>query len=144
MANPTKKPCCICRRWFRPDVRVGSRQRTCGCAECQDALRKKNQAFWRARNPDYFTARRMQMRAAAERRPEPLQLSFPLINLPWDIAQEEFGVKGADFIGIMGKLLLQTAKSELTGQVVDSNRDAGTLPLIAAQSELRAQLIDST
>ena len=32
-----KRPCSICRRWFRPDVRVGSRQRACGRPECQTA-----------------------------------------------------------------------------------------------------------
>jgi len=143
MAHPTKKPCCICRCWFRPDVRVGNRRRTCGRPECQDALRKKNQASWRARNPDYFIARRIQVRAESKRKPEPLQLSPPLSNLPWDIAQDEFGAKGADFIGTMGKLLLQAAQSEIKGQVVDSTRDLVTLPLIAAQSEIRAQLIDS-
>jgi hypothetical protein len=34
----------------------------------------------------------------------------PLNQLPWDIAQDEFGVKGADFIGIFGTVLLLAAQ----------------------------------
>ena len=144
MANSRKKPCCICRRWFLPDVRVGGRQRTCGRPECKDAHQKKTQASWRARNPDYFLVWRIQMRAGSERKPEPLRLSSPLTSLPWDIARDEFGVKGADFIGTMGKLLLQTPKSELNGQTVDSKMDVGTLSPPPPKSEFQGQLIDST
>src|SRR2546428_11076117 len=60
MADARKRPCCICRRWFRPDPRIGSRQRACGRPECQVARRKKKQKAWRERNPDYFIARRIQ------------------------------------------------------------------------------------
>jgi hypothetical protein len=84
------------------------------------------------------------MRAGSKQKPEPIRLCSPLKSLPWDIAQDEFGTKGADFIGTMGKLLLQTAKSELNGQTVDYNRDTGTLPPNLAKSEFQGQLIDST
>ena len=61
MPDSAKKPCRICRKWFRPDVRVGKRQRSCGRTECQQVLKKKRLAKWRARNPDYsigvFSAR---------------------------------------------------------------------------------------
>jgi hypothetical protein len=39
-------------------------------------------------------------RGALSQPPEPLRLPAPLNRLPWDIAQDEFGVKGADFIGV--------------------------------------------
>jgi hypothetical protein len=45
------------------------------------------------------------------------------------MAQEEFGRKGADFIGAMGKLLLRSAKDQFIGQVVDFAGDPGPLPL---------------
>ena len=62
MAKDRKKPCRICRRWFRPDARVGERQRACGKPECQAARRQKTQADWRKRNPDY--AHRLEIRPA--------------------------------------------------------------------------------
>ena len=142
--SKAKKPCCICRRWFRPNVRVGSRQRTCGRAECQKALRKKNQAAWRARNSDYFTAWRIQTRTAAEQEPKLLRFSSPLTNLPWDIAREEFGAKGTNFIGTMGKLLLRSAKSQMMGQSIDNAGDPGPLPPSAAKSQFQGQIIDSS
>lgn len=138
-----KKPCCICRRWFLPDVRVGKRQRTCGRPECREAHQKKRQASWRARNPGYFIGRRIQLRAASSQKPEPLRPCSPLASLPWDIAQEEFGAKGADFVGTMGKLLLQAAKSQLSRQNIDSTMDTGTLSLPLPKSEFRTQHIDS-
>jgi hypothetical protein len=132
-----KRPCCICHRWFRPDNRVGSRQHACSKPECQSLRRRRKQASWRARNPDYFRGRRIQSRGASEQPPEPLRLPSPLNQLPWDIAQSEFGVQGADFIGVMGALLVHSAQSQLKLYRIDSTPDAATLPHPAAQSQMR-------
>jgi hypothetical protein len=113
MGNLAKRPCRICRRWFRPDPRVGTRQRACGNPSCQKARHQQAQIKWCARNPDYFIARRIQARSLPEQPPEPLRLRPPLSRLPWDLAQDEFGVKGADFIGVMGTLLLDATQDEL-------------------------------
>jgi len=144
MPDAKKKPCKICRKWFRPDVRVGDRQHTCGRPECQVIRRKKTQAAWRAWNLEYFVAWRIQARSESKRTPEPLRLPHPLSSLPWDIAQDEFGVKGADFIGTMGGVLLRAAKDQFKGQVIDSPRDPGTLPLPPAKDQFQAQLVDSS
>jgi hypothetical protein len=137
MPDARKRPCCICHHWFRPDPRVGGRQRTCGRPECQGVHRRKMQAAWRKRHPDYFAARRILDRGALAQPPEPLRLPPPLSRLPWDIAQSEFGVKGADFIGVMGTLLVHAAQSEFRAYALDSRTDGDTLPLPAAQSEMR-------
>jgi hypothetical protein len=126
MPEARKRPCTICRRWFRPDARVGVRQRACRKPECQAARRRKTQATWRAHNPDYFIARRIQSRASPEEVPEPLRLPEPLSRLPWDVAQDEFGAKGADFIGVMGTLLLRAAQDQFVAYVVDSAVVPGT------------------
>lgn len=64
MPEARKRPCTICRRWFRPDPRVGDRQRACHKPECQAARRQKTQAQWRLRNPGYAVAYRIQQRGA--------------------------------------------------------------------------------
>ena len=133
-----KHPCCICHRWYRPDNRVGSRQRACSKPSCQALRRRKKQAAWRARNPDYFSGRRIQTRGASDKPPEPLRLPSPLNQLPWDIAQSEFGVQGADFIGTMGTLLLHSVQSQLKAYRVDSKTDPVTLPHVAAQSQIQS------
>ena len=131
-----KRPCCICHRWFRPDNRVGSRQHACGKPECQSLRRRRKQASWRARNPDYFCGRRIQTRGSSDKPPEPLRLPTPLNRLPWDIAQSEFGVQGADFIGVMGALLVHSAQSQLKSYLIDSKADVATLLDPAVQSQL--------
>jgi hypothetical protein len=68
-----------------------------------------------------MVAWRIQARSVSERPEEPLRLRPPLSKLPWDIAKDEFGVKGADFIGVMGRLLTDAAKDQFTPQVVDTS-----------------------
>src|SRR5213593_2705980 len=113
MPDAGKRPCCICRRWFRPDPRVGSRQRACGKPECQETRRVQTQRNWRESRPDYFTARRIRERGEQARSPEPLRLPPPLNRLPWDIAQDQFGVEGTDFIGILSTVLLRAAQDQI-------------------------------
>ena len=137
MAEARKRPCCICRRWFRPDPRIGSRQQACRKAECQAARRKKKQKTWRERNPDYFIARRIKDRSGQDRPAEPLRLPPPLSRLPWDIAQSQFGTEGADFIGILGAVLLRSAQSQFRAYVTEDSRLADTLPPGSTQSQMR-------
>jgi hypothetical protein len=83
---------------------------------CQTARRARTQASWRRRNPDYFTAHRLQRRGAAHQAGipvDPLSLPPPLSHLPWDIAQDTFGVVGSDFLGHLGRVLLIAAQDQL-------------------------------
>src|SRR2546429_8647077 len=124
MPDARKSPCCVGRRWLRPDPRIGSRQRACGRPEGQVARRKKKQKAWRERNPDYFIARRIKDRSGQDRPPEPLRLPPPLSRLPWDIAQSQFGIEGTDFIGIMGTVLLRAAQSQFRAYVIEDSKVA--------------------
>jgi hypothetical protein len=92
---------------------VGARQRSCSKPECQATRRKKTQARWRAKNPDYAAGYRLQRRHAQEQPPERLRVPPPLNRLPWDLAKDEFGGQGADFLGVMGALLVRSAKDEI-------------------------------
>ena len=128
MPKARKKPCRICRRWFQPDARVGERQRACGQPECQTARRQKTQAGWRKRNPDYPIAWRLDQRAAQTPPPEPLRLPVPLNQLPWELAKDQFGAQGADFIGVMGALLRRVAKDEIRPYLPDPKGLPSRLP----------------
>jgi hypothetical protein len=127
MPEAWKRPCRICRQWFRPDPRVGERQRACQKPECQTARRQKTQASWRRRNPEYAAAYRLQQRSANDPPAEPLRMPAPLNQLPWDLAKDEFGSQGADFIGVLSGLLLRTAKDQLRSYITDPARVPGTL-----------------
>ena len=128
----TKRPCSICRRWFVPDRRVGRRQRACSASACQIARHSRTQASWRRRNPDYFIAHRVQRRRLKADEAQggvlPLVLPPPLSHLPWDLAQEEFGVAGTDFLGHLGRVLLEAAQDQKTAQVLDSTGEPVRLP----------------
>lgn len=42
------KPCRVCRKFYRPNVRVGDRQKTCGQEDCRKAWRsRKNKEAYR-------------------------------------------------------------------------------------------------
>src|SRR5437868_15271174 len=125
MPEAGKRPCTICRRWFRPDPRVGERQRACTAPECRSRRRQRTQASWRRRNPDYAAAYRIDHRAKGNS--EPLRLPAPLDQLPWDLAKDQFGTQGADFIGLLGTLLVRSTKDQFRAQVADSKRDSDTL-----------------
>ena len=60
----------------------------------------------------------------------------PLNRLPREGTQSEFGVQGADLIGVMDALLLQTVELQFTAYRADSRTDTGTLPPVAAQSQI--------
>lgn len=132
MPEARKRPCTICRRWFRPDPRVGARQRACRQPECQTARRRKTQADWRRRNPDYAIGWRLDRRKAQAQSPEPLCLPPPLPRLPWDLAKDEFGAQGADFLGVMGALIVRAAKDQMRPYPLDP---AGLPSRLAPASE---------
>lgn len=136
MSDARKRPCSVCRCWFRPNVRVGDRQHACGKPECQTARRKQTQANWRKINPEYARGYRIEQRAAQPRPPEPLRVPAPLNQLPWDIAKDQFGAKGTDFIGLMGALLVRTAKDQFQTYIADSTRLSGALPPSAAKDQI--------
>jgi hypothetical protein len=137
MAAPRKRPCSICRRWFRPDPRVGNRQHACGKAECQTSRRQKTQASWRRRNRDYGIAYRLDQRKAQAPPPEPLRLPTPLDQLPWEVAKDEFGAEGADFIGVMGALIVRMAKDQIRLYLLDPARLASPLPALPQKDQSR-------
>ena len=116
---------------------MGRRQRACGKDECQAARRVQTQKRWRDQNPDYFIGRRIEDRGNQNRTPEPLQLPPPLNQLPWDIAQDQFGVQGTDFIGHFGIVLLQAAQDQFKAYVVESKRTADTLRADVMQDQIR-------
>lgn len=131
-----KRPCSICRQWFRPDPRVGARQHSCTRPECQAARRKKTQAQWRANNPDYAAGYRLQQRAAQQESPEPLRVPAPLNRLPWDLAKDQFGSQSADFLAVMSSLLLRAAEDQIRPYLTDPAQVARALPPPAEKDQI--------
>lgn len=137
--TPRKRPCSICRRWFDPDPRVGGRQKACKAPACQKERRRRGQAGWRGRNPDYMRAWRMRTKAEDEQSSRlPPSTPPPLNRLPWDVAKDEFGTQGAEFIGCLGRVLLGVAKAEIGGYPADNTLESGGDRSGNAKAERRA------
>src|SRR5258708_26065911 len=135
-----KRPCSICRKWFHPDPRVGARQRCCLAASCQEERRRGTQAAWRADNADYFTARRLRERttpATESSRPvDPPRPPRPLDRLPWDIAQDEFGAQGAEFLLCFGRVLRRYAQDQRAAQTSEIAKETGRVIGSVAQDQI--------
>jgi len=88
------RPCRICRKWFRPDPRVGSRQRTCSNPECQRERHRRDCADWHSRNPGYDLEERLRKqlhKIPRERKRQGSELGGPLHprrQLDWDAARD--------------------------------------------------------
>jgi hypothetical protein len=104
----------------RPPARVGDRQRACSSPSCQSSRRAKTQASWRARNPDYFSARRLQHLTEHGEPGPPMRLPAPLARLPWDLAQDAFKPQGAGFLALFGRVLHRAAQDQMPAQGLDT------------------------
>lgn len=129
-----KRPCRECGHWFLPDARVGKRQVTCGSGVCKAGRRRRQQERWRRSNPDYFLVRRMAARAALER-VEPLRMGRPLDQLPWDVAQSEFGTQGADFIAVLAQVVIKTLQFQMRSQGIENQKESRRQPEEPPQSQ---------
>ena len=47
---------------------------------------------------------------------------------PWEVAKDQFGAQGADFIGVMGALMVRTAKDEFRAYLIDPTRLSSASP----------------
>jgi hypothetical protein len=55
----------------------------------------------------------------------PLVLPPPLSDLPWDVAQDAFGLEGTDFLGHFGRVLLRAAQDEKASHLRDPTGEPG-------------------
>ena len=60
-----KRPCCICRKWFKPDVRQKKRQQTCGRPDCKRERHRRQCEKWNKKNKDYPKSNYLDKKIAA-------------------------------------------------------------------------------
>lgn len=77
------KRCQFCGRYYRPDPRVGQRQKACRREVCRKARKLLAQHLWSERNPGYFRGRYpyvKQWRAAHNASRPMIQDEIPLLR----------------------------------------------------------------
>lgn len=133
-----RKPCSVCRRWFTPDARVGSRQRTCG-KKCRKVRKKKTQEAWSKRNPTYWTERRLRQQVeklADNSMVRPTGAPPELSGLPVDWVQAEIGAEVLVIILFLARVLHRAAQAEMRRQHVEMTREIGEVRAWAGQVEM--------
>jgi len=121
---------------FRPDPRVGERQRACGDTHCQGQRRAQTQGSWRSRNPSYQRSYRTQRRAAraeaadrGETGPPPaLRLPAELTAFPWDLAKVTFGFLGAEILTLLAVLTVRLVNEVKDERLVETPLLKGSYP----------------
>lgn len=88
-------------------------------------MRVRTQARWREHNPDYAIGWRIQKRQEMQPEADPPRMPRPLDRLPWDLAKDEFGAQGTEFIGNLGRVLLRVVKDEIRPQQAENTRELG-------------------
>ena len=101
-----KRPCRICRRWFRPHPRVKDRQKTCGNPNCQREWHRRKCAQWNRSNVDYFKANYLDKKHEAARSPR----SALKTGLPICYVQERIGAQQLIIIEYLGQLLIRRCR----------------------------------
>ncbi len=119
-----KRPCCICRKWFQPDMRQKDRQKTCGCPECKAELHRRNCQKWNNRNKEYFANNYLEKKielveekVPAEDKQEPppepppskaVEVTFPTSSLvfPSEIIVKEYGVRNLIIIHYLARKIV--------------------------------------
>lgn len=80
------KRCLFCGRFFVPDKRVGTRQKSCGREGCKRARKQLSQNQWTKKNPGYFKGRYGYVKEWRERKKEVgkevIQDKIP-VTKPW-------------------------------------------------------------
>lgn len=111
-----KRPCCICRRWFRPHPRAGDRQRACSAPACQAERRRRAVAAWRRRYPEHDRDDRLRRRLQAEPGSAGAAAD-PLAHLDWRAARNAVGLQVAVLVEETGRVLTTWARNAVARQV---------------------------
>lgn len=111
-----RRPCRICKHWFRPDPRTGDRQRVCGRAECQRERHRQACARWRERNPDYDREGRWRARLRPTAPAASSVTADPLDAIDWSAARDAIGLEASVLVEETGQVLVRWARDAISRQ----------------------------
>jgi len=134
-----KRPCCICRRWFQPDPRIGARQCTCGAEECQRKRRAQTNRRWRKANPYYDAACRLQSKLDAvdeQTGPSSVPHRAGKLRVAWDVVQAEMKAKPTVILQEISRVQSSRAQAEIWSQLFDFKQRIARLQGNRAQAEM--------
>jgi len=125
-APSRKRPCCICRKWFPPDVRQKERQRTCS-PECRREHHRRQCAEWNKKNKESAKSNYLNKKLEKIDAPQ-LETDFspPVVHtgsipksrirpiLPRDIVQREIGTGNLVILDYLAEQILARIRDNPT------------------------------
>lgn len=123
-----KRPCCICRKWFLPDPRVGERQKTCGEKDCQKKRHAQKCSQWNRQNPVYFREIYLNKKLAAVNEtsvssPHLAEFSVKSRKLPRKSIQEVISAQHLVIIEYVNQLLFRSFQETILRQLAEITRE---------------------
>jgi hypothetical protein len=129
-----KRPCRVCRCWFRPDPRVGDRQKTCGGAGCQREWNRRLSRARRRREP--HREREGRLRDRLQRVEGEAVGGLPEQALDQKVARQAIGSEAFVVIGEYSRVVLERVRHEFPLQLGVSQRKSSRLLPVGVRHEI--------
>ncbi len=128
-----KRPCRICGKWFKPNPRLGERQRTCGDKECQRQWHAKKCREWNRKNIPYFQGIYLEKCLASFETSGGQATTKPLnevtsASLPTTSVQEVLSVQQHVIIRYLLRLPIHRLQEVIDSQPTDITKNVWRLP----------------
>jgi hypothetical protein len=128
-----KRPCKICRKWFRPNPRAGDRQHTCSDPSCQRERCRRAVERWRRRNPDYDRDDRLRKRLVNEGALGCGEAD-PMRALDWEEVRNAVGLEVGVVIEELGRQMGRWVRNAVSWQRFENKEETGRLPNMLARN----------
>lgn len=110
-----RRPCRICRRWFRPHPRVGDRQHVCSRVGCQRERHRRACQRWRRHEAAAEREYRLRRRIRLE--PDGREAAGPGRRLSWNAVRDAVGLEVAVILEEISRFLEDVVRDAVRHQV---------------------------
>ena len=117
-----KRPCRICRHWFRPHPRAGDRQHVCSAADCQRERHRRACQRWRQGEAPAERAHQLRQRLRVDA--EGRHAAGPGPKLSWDVVRDAVGLEVAVILEEISRLLADVVRDAVQRQVGAAARES--------------------
>jgi hypothetical protein len=132
-----KRPCRVCRKWFLPHPRAGSRQKVCSAEACQRERHRRNCADWRDRHPDYDRETRLRARLGPDPGTEAVRPALdPVGEIAWEAARDAVGLEAAVITQVTAEVVVSWARDVVGWEALGITRESPRHVGRAARDEI--------
>lgn len=130
-----KRPCRICRRWFRPNPRAGERQHVCSSAQCQRERHRRACVRWRDREKEADRRHRLRTKVLVSE-PQAGTNGDWAGQVRWDGVRDAVGLQVAVIIEEIVKLIEKQVRDAVGAEIVAAQGCASKQSPIARRDDI--------